>query len=686
MVVLVTLVALSGVGGVVGSATAAGNTGNISSCTTIGSPGTYELTGNITNSTASTCIEINANDTTLDGNGYTIAGEDPRVGGDSKGIYVFNSESDVPANVTITNVTVKRWGVGIELLGAKGTSTVTDTTIVNTSGNGMYGNAMEQVTVRNVSVRNVGGSGVYLANADDLTLDGISVTDAAGGWGIFLNRVRETATVTNANVDRTGQDGIEVRGEGGADRADAVLRNVSVANASLNRPIYEGIEVGVAGNVTLRGADVTDINNVGIDLEGNESVVVDDTRATDTGSTAIEAGANKSLSLTDVAVSRAGGNGFLIRAEERRFDQVADAQFQNVTADGARQAGILLETTVANATVDNSTVANTTGPGVRVENGLNATLQNITARNTSGGGVELLESVNVTQLRVGGNGAPRAVLSFDATVPDGETAAAGPTSEYVIPPTDNRSVFRFASANVSAGASLDDVTFRYEDADADNLDESALRVWSYDGTWSELAGSVDTGGDVVTADSVAATGGRVTLAPLGPTSDPPPSYGSVAVDPAIVGPGEPFAVNVTVTNDGGEMLEKVTATREGAVTSQQIVRLAGSRTQTVTLTDPGFAHASDTEAVFRVSPPSSGRGGHRVWSPRGRGLSGAVTSTGSKNPSAFGNTGRSMHLTMYSVTERILPKGQPVPAPTWSAVPAKSRRVQHRQSSRPPGS
>lgn len=76
----------------------------INSCTTISSPGTYELQTDITNSAANTCILINSSDVHLDGNGHTIDGIDD-IG--SAGIYVEGSGT--LTNVTVTNVTVTDW-------------------------------------------------------------------------------------------------------------------------------------------------------------------------------------------------------------------------------------------------------------------------------------------------------------------------------------------------------------------------------------------------------------------------------------------------------------------------------------------------------------------------------------------------------------------------------------------------
>ncbi len=87
----------------------------IGSCTTISSPGIYEIIHNITNNSASFCINITSEDVFLDGAGYTIArvNTDSTYGTDGTfGVHVYNSTKDL-TNVNIKNLNTKDWGDGI---------------------------------------------------------------------------------------------------------------------------------------------------------------------------------------------------------------------------------------------------------------------------------------------------------------------------------------------------------------------------------------------------------------------------------------------------------------------------------------------------------------------------------------------------------------------------------------------
>ena len=81
----------------------------ISSCTTISSPGTYELMNDILNSASSRCINITVSDVTLDGQGYTIDGINTSL---SYGVYVRGPSISL-FNITVKNLKVTDWYFGI---------------------------------------------------------------------------------------------------------------------------------------------------------------------------------------------------------------------------------------------------------------------------------------------------------------------------------------------------------------------------------------------------------------------------------------------------------------------------------------------------------------------------------------------------------------------------------------------
>ena len=76
----------------------------VSECTTISSPGTYELTGDVTDASVSECIHITASDVVFDGQGHLVDG-----GGEGQ-IGVFVSDNPDPlSDVTVRNVRLTGW-------------------------------------------------------------------------------------------------------------------------------------------------------------------------------------------------------------------------------------------------------------------------------------------------------------------------------------------------------------------------------------------------------------------------------------------------------------------------------------------------------------------------------------------------------------------------------------------------
>lgn len=83
----------------------------VSSCRTITEPGVYELTGDV--QADGTCIEIRSSDVTFDGNGYVIT----QASGLGPGAGVLADGDDRLTNVTVRNVTVTYFDVGVQFRG-----------------------------------------------------------------------------------------------------------------------------------------------------------------------------------------------------------------------------------------------------------------------------------------------------------------------------------------------------------------------------------------------------------------------------------------------------------------------------------------------------------------------------------------------------------------------------------------
>jgi parallel beta-helix repeat protein len=131
--------------------------GNITDCTEISEPGTYYLTGDITNSSKCYCIDIKANNVVLDCQGHGIDGDDT----DSHGIRVYRKKATT-TNITLKNCFLSDWtGANIYLRYANG-NRLENITSTSSSGNGLYLWSSNSTTVIDLNSSSNGGSGIYL--------------------------------------------------------------------------------------------------------------------------------------------------------------------------------------------------------------------------------------------------------------------------------------------------------------------------------------------------------------------------------------------------------------------------------------------------------------------------------------------------------------------------------------------
>lgn len=128
--------------------------GNIAGCSNLDTANTiYTLTANIDND-AGTCMEIQADNVTLDCQGYTIDGVQGNnnfgIIGDDAGINKFN-------NITIRGCKIKEFDTGI-YLGGISNATVSNSTIYSNSNYGIfsiaYGGTSYNTSIYNVTIYN----------------------------------------------------------------------------------------------------------------------------------------------------------------------------------------------------------------------------------------------------------------------------------------------------------------------------------------------------------------------------------------------------------------------------------------------------------------------------------------------------------------------------------------------------
>ncbi len=180
----------------------------IDTCRVIDTSGTYTLTQNITHSSSGYCIEITANNVTLEGDGHVITGTGLST---SRGIYVHDGSG--VTNVIIKNVTLENWDAGIYFLNVDNSDIADESTIENCTFTdnryGIYLNNSHFNTIHNCNVNNTNYSspytdyGVYFINGSNVnTITGTTIEGYDAG--IYIQGGANNAIKGNSRIRECG--------------------------------------------------------------------------------------------------------------------------------------------------------------------------------------------------------------------------------------------------------------------------------------------------------------------------------------------------------------------------------------------------------------------------------------------------------------------------------------------------
>ena len=171
----------------------------ISSCTVINSPGIYNLTTDIINSSDWVCIQIASSNVVFDGQGHTIDG----LGYSGSGVSVNNI-----INVTVKNLVLSEWWDGIYFenvtYGSIENNEISDT------GWGIRLNKLSNNNnITNNRISSSFNSGIYIHDASNIILHDNDASE--NEWGISLRNEAEDSInniITNNNVSSNTYGGM----------------------------------------------------------------------------------------------------------------------------------------------------------------------------------------------------------------------------------------------------------------------------------------------------------------------------------------------------------------------------------------------------------------------------------------------------------------------------------------------
>ena len=254
---------------------------------TITAPGSYYLTGNLTHDAASNGITINANEVTIDLNGFTLASS--VLGGSA----IFHPSGGLAnGRITVRNGFVRGWTVGVRL---EGNNYRVEGVTASNNGTGIEcGSACAVVDC--VAAANT-SRGISLTGSSGVVLRSVAARNGGDGFVVGVG-----ATVQQCAATSNGDDGIAVGGQGSL---------VSQCTASFNRGDgiqvqFDTVVVGNSCSANGFGADdgagihavSTDnriegnnvsVNDRGIDVDGARNLIIKNSAAANTTNYAIVA-------------------------------------------------------------------------------------------------------------------------------------------------------------------------------------------------------------------------------------------------------------------------------------------------------------------------------------------------------------------------------------------------------------
>jgi parallel beta-helix repeat protein len=342
--------------GLLATGSAAGQT--VSSCADdINTAGQYELNQSISDGTASTCIEINADDVVLEGQGNSINGVDQDSGS-------FGIEVSGQTNVTIRNLTVTNWDDGILVLNSDD-NTVTNNTVTGNGNDGIEVRNSDNNTVANNTVTASDDDGIQLGNSDDNTVTDNTANDN-GGEGIYvLNSDDNNVTSNNANENTEngirlsqGSDNNVLTDNTASDNGnDGILATVSNGNDLISNTLSSNDDDGI-NIVAAEGTNLTDNTAVS---NSDDGIILASSSANNLTDNEASLNSNEGIELT-AATSNDEGFGL---TDPSRDNNITD---NRATSNGDN--GIELDNFANNNTVSDN-IAFDNANGIELDQGAN---------------------------------------------------------------------------------------------------------------------------------------------------------------------------------------------------------------------------------------------------------------------------------------------------------------------------
>jgi len=491
----------------------------IDSCTSISSPGEYVLNQSIINSGATRCINITASNVTFDGQGNTIDGLDT---GNTYGVYVYNSSTSLKNN-TVKNLAVTDWDGGIYYIYSNNGSI--ENNIVNSNKDGISLSSSSNNIITNNTANSNYNWGILSQGSNNTLINNRVNSNIFQGIQLYFasNNTLRNNTINNSRSNFMLQGSIS-----------EYYHDVDTSNTVDGKPIYYWTDKKNAPN-NCRNSEISDLNNAGfVALISCDNITVKNLNIKNNWDGILLVNTTNSNIINNLANTNENYG--------IRLYLSSNNSLNNNSADG-----ISLAISSNNNLNNNSANSNIVGIS------LFSSSHNIIKNNGASGNTQwdfhsTSNSINNTVINLTIN----PTISFtgkDISIKSATTPASDPSGYQNIGKYIN-------AANNSADSWLF-LNVSYNDSEVTDLNENTMRMWKYNGTWSQVSGTngVETTQNYVYANLTSFS----IFAPMASTADRSglinisscttiSSNGSYLLNQSIINSGETNCINITASN------------------------------------------------------------------------------------------------------------------------------------------
>lgn len=573
---------------------------NISGCIEINGSGVYTLNDSATGAPFNnSCIRITADDVVFDCNNRSITGNGDN---DTCGISI---EGPVK-NISIQNCPdITNFGIGICMVDVNGSKMEN----VGAKGNTQSGGKFEGCH----------GSAWQNCHFDDNDNHGAEIGDSSGFTA-------SQGSTFNGN----GNDGMHLDTGTG----------FNCIGCSFNNNDNDGADIsGSSSNLTFDYGNTFNGNGEeGLSLDSSTYATIDDADLSLNGGYGILITYGFSVTINDVnSDDNDDGGGFIYQVVDLSISAASPSTF----CGGLN--GIIVNSS-NNTLIDDSLACNNTQYGIYVVDSENTTINNsrtynnavdLKVENTLGSPVTL----NVTSLkfdRPAGDLQDYTDMYFDDSVGASTSYTMNWTANSSGLP-GNSSSFEDKFVDISGTGPIESVVWQWTDDESvgKGYDESVFDIWEYDGSWTEMNASLDTGANTLS------------LSNLAPSSE----YGILG-SPSNITTIDLFGMNVTNVTDHA----RFNGTTAGNISTEG-GNLSGLNINASQLTDRWAAFYGDVlGSVLLAGATGSGYVYSWNWSPSDGGVVCVTTNSSFATTTVLGANGTNID-TAWNLTSNASDSG-----------------------------